>query len=181
MYFLLAVTVTVQAYIQPYKQILWNVLELVLSVNVMLLLLIRNTSSIEAALQVNRYSINFHLLLSLFISLAIYFYFTHSLNLLPTFPLTLSLTHPLTPILPYLFFSLSAQSLIPDLPSSGRRAADQWTGRRVQQVWRWGGGSYTICGVVNCSLLPSSAAVCGGGPALVDKPSVIRLMTLLSS
>ncbi|CAI7990804.1 hypothetical protein GBAR_LOCUS550 [Geodia barretti] len=50
-YFVLAVLVTVQAYVQPYRRMFWNFLELVLSVNVMVLLLLRNTTSIEAALQ----------------------------------------------------------------------------------------------------------------------------------
>ena len=49
---MLTVVVTVQAYVQPYRRRLWNVLELVMSVNVMILLLIRNTDSIESALQV---------------------------------------------------------------------------------------------------------------------------------
>ena len=49
---MLTVLVTVQAYVQPYRRRLWNVLEVALSLNVIVLLLIRNTDDIESPLQV---------------------------------------------------------------------------------------------------------------------------------
>ena len=56
-YFVLVVLATIQAYVQPYRHALWNVLELLVSVDVLVLLLIRNTDYIEEFLQVHIYRI----------------------------------------------------------------------------------------------------------------------------